>query len=51
MTEDIIDVCSGMLLIGRVGEQAIGKILYYEYAKRMPVMLDTFRWDGNIRKD
>ena len=44
MTADIIDVCSGMLLVGRVGEQAAGKLLYYEYAKKSPVMLDMFRW-------
>ena len=43
MTADILDVCSGMLLVGRVAEQAAGKILYYEYAKKSPVMLDMFR--------
>ena len=43
MTADIVDVCSGMLLVGRVAEQAAVKILYYEYAKRSPVMLDMFR--------
>jgi len=43
MKEDIIDVCAGMLLVGRVAEQAAGKTLYYEYAKKMPIMLDIFR--------
>merc|ERR1719369_264701 len=43
MTADIVDVCSGMLLVGRVAEQAAGKLLYYEYAKRSPVMLDMYR--------
>ena len=43
MTADIVDVCSGMLLVGRVAEQAAGRILYYEYAKRSPIMLDIFR--------
>ena len=45
MTADIVDVCSGMLLVGRVAEQAAGRILYYEYAKKSPVMLDIFRYD------
>ena len=29
MKEDIIDVCAGMLLVGRVAEQAVGKTLYF----------------------
>ena len=27
----------------RVAEQAAGKLLYYEYAKKSPVMLDMYR--------
>ena len=54
MTADIVDVCSGMLLVGRVAEQAAGRILYYEYAKKAPVMLDIFRYQSpsaiSIRK-
>ena len=34
---------SGMLLVGRLAEQAAGKLLYYEYAKQSPVMLEMFR--------
>lgn len=48
MTPDIVDVCAGMLLVGRVAEQAAGKIIYYEYAKKSPVMLDMFRWERAI---
>ena len=34
---------SGMLLVDRLAEQAAGKLLYYEYAKQSPVMLEMFR--------
>lgn len=43
MTEEIVNTCSGMLLIGRLGEQIIGRSLYYYYAKKSPVMLDMLR--------
>merc|ERR1719244_1244660 len=43
MTADVVDVCSGMLLVGRVAEQAAGRFLYYQFAKKSPVMLDMFR--------
>ena len=43
ITEDIVNTCAGMLLIGRVGEQIIGKSIYYYYVKQAPVMLDMFR--------
>ena len=43
MTEEVINTCSGMLLIGRLGEQIIGRSLYYYYAKKAPVMLDMLR--------
>ena len=32
-----------MLLVGRLAEQAAGKLLYYDYAKQSPVMLEMFR--------
>ena len=35
---------SGMLLVGRLAEQAAGKLLYYKYAKQSPVMLEMFRF-------
>ena len=34
---------AGMLLVGRLAEQAAGKLLYYDYAKQSPVMLEMFR--------
>ena len=43
LTEDIINECAGMLLIGRLGEHIIGKSLYYYYVKKSPIMLDMFR--------
>ena len=43
LTEDVVNVCSGMLLIGRLAEQVAGKNLYYYYSKETPVMLDMFR--------
>ena len=51
MTEEVVNVCAGMLLVGRwgarhqprVAEQAAGKLLYYDYAKQSPVMLDMYR--------
>ena len=33
-----------MLLVGRLAEQAAGKLLYYDYAKQSPVMLEMFRF-------
>ena len=46
-------MCAGMMLVGRwvarlldqprVAEQAAGKLLYYDYAKQSPVMLDMYR--------
>ena len=35
---------AGMLLVGRLAEQAAGKLLYYDYAKQSPVMLEMFRF-------
>ena len=32
-----------MMMVGRVAEQAAGRIFYYDYAKRSPVMLDMFK--------
>ena len=43
LTVDVINVCSGMLLTGRLAEQVAGKNLYYYYTKHTPVMLDMFR--------
>jgi len=43
LTEEVVNVCAGMLLVGRLAEQAAGKLLYYEYAKQSPVMLEMFR--------
>ena len=43
LTEEVVNVCSGMLLIGRLAEQVAGKNLYYYYSKEAPVMLDMFR--------
>ena len=58
LTEEIVNVCAGMewkphipldcwlagmLLVGRLAEQAAGKLLYYDYAKQSPVMLEMFR--------
>ena len=39
---------AGMLLVGRLAEQAAGKLLYYEYAKQSPVMLDMFRFCKSV---
>ena len=59
LTEEIVNVCAGtessssfhidcwlagMLLVGRLAEQAAGKLLYYDYAKQSPVMLEMFRF-------
>lgn len=44
MTEEIVNTCSGMLLIGRLGEHIIGRSLYYYYVKQAPIMLDLFRY-------
>ena len=43
LSPEIVNVCSGMLLIGRLAEQVAGRNLYYYYAKHTPVMLDMFR--------
>ena len=37
-----------MLLVGRLAEQAAGKLLYYDYAKQSPVMLDMFRFCKSV---
>ena len=39
---------AGMLLVGRLAEQAAGKLLYYDYAKQSPVMLDMFRFCKSV---
>ena len=43
ITEDLINECAGMLLIGRLGEHIIGRSVYNYYVKKAPIMLDMFR--------
>ena len=43
LSPEVVNVCSGMLLIGRLAEQVAGRNLYYYYTKHTPVMLDMFR--------
>jgi len=43
ITEDLINECAGMLLIGRLGEHIIGRSVYNYYVTKAPIMLDMFR--------
>ena len=43
VTDEMLGACAGMLLVGRVAEQEAGRVLYYQYARQAPVMLDLFR--------